>query len=429
MFKNCLFVILSINSLIYYQSINAQNNLGLHVEAGKTVLFGADTTGTGARAFWMPSKAAFRAGEAFGSEWDYEKIGIGSFATGRATASGFSSSAMSGATASGSFSTAMSRGTASGTESTALGVGTFANSRNELVIGRYNVTLESANPNIWQEDDYLFVVGRGSSFLNRTNALTLLKNGKMSLGNFYPENAKLLILQNSSPGTNGTVHLSLLEDEQTDWARLRFQNRGIANRHWTIAGRSDAGNSKLNFFFEDGSGNNVVVMDGDNDRVGINRTPTTYTLEVGGNASKSTPGDWESNSDRRIKTDIRDLKEAQSTLMKLRPVSYRYKPSWIKTHPDIQDQVYYHFIAQEYAEVFPEFVRESKEYLRGEDQGILQIDSHPAQMIHLAATQELILENEQIKKENRDLKKRLVDLEITIDFLKSELAKLTQSIT
>ncbi|MBN1826710.1 MAG: hypothetical protein JW958_10615 [Candidatus Eisenbacteria bacterium] len=40
-------------------------------------------TGSGARLIWYPRKAAFRAGEAFGSEWDDGNIGSGSVALGR----------------------------------------------------------------------------------------------------------------------------------------------------------------------------------------------------------------------------------------------------------------------------------------------------------------------------------------------------------
>lgn len=73
----------------------------LTVAGGKSVLFGDDTLGLGTKAFWLPTKAAFRAGyveDPFGSgapfAWDYENIGQNSFAANSSnTASGENSSA------------------------------------------------------------------------------------------------------------------------------------------------------------------------------------------------------------------------------------------------------------------------------------------------------------------------------------------------
>ena len=73
--------------------LTAQTNLGLQVEEGMTVLFGADTNGSGVKAFWLPSKGAFRIGgvgnvHGFTSDqtiWDPDSIGMFSFATGFGT--------------------------------------------------------------------------------------------------------------------------------------------------------------------------------------------------------------------------------------------------------------------------------------------------------------------------------------------------------
>jgi hypothetical protein len=66
-----------------------------HVGSGETVLFGADTTGVGARLMWLPGQLAFRVGRATGTEWDPDSTGMCSFASGYATlASGRDSNAM-----------------------------------------------------------------------------------------------------------------------------------------------------------------------------------------------------------------------------------------------------------------------------------------------------------------------------------------------
>ncbi|NNK75726.1 MAG: hypothetical protein HKP42_06645, partial [Maribacter sp.] len=96
------------------------------------------------------------------------------------TASGVSSTAMGFATvASGSFSTAMGiNSIASGDYSTAMGDNTNAPSYAETVIGSYNRGYgEPFSADSWSNSDRLFVIGNGTSDANRSNALTVLKNG------------------------------------------------------------------------------------------------------------------------------------------------------------------------------------------------------------------------------------------------------------
>jgi len=57
-------------------------------------------------------------------------------------------------------------------------------------------------------------------------------------------------------------------------------------------------------------------------------------------------------SSRRYKEDIRDMAQASSGLMKLRPVTYRYK----QAYPDGSKPVDYGLIAEEVAEIYPDMV-------------------------------------------------------------------------
>jgi len=183
----------------------------LHVAEGQTVLFGADTTGAGTRLVWFPAKSAFRAGKAFAGGWDSANVGEGSVAMGEVTeAAGHGSTAMgSGASASGDYSTAMGRyttassdfctamglyttasatystamghnTTASGAHTTAMGHGTKAEAYSSTAIGRYNVGGGSIGT--WVTDDPLFEIGNGSSDIDRSNAVTVLKNGNVGVG-------------------------------------------------------------------------------------------------------------------------------------------------------------------------------------------------------------------------------------------------------
>lgn len=212
-------------------------------------------SGEGTRMMWYPDKAAFRAGEAEGKNWDKDSIGDHSMAMGYntkasgrystamgdyTTASGYNSTAMGyntkasglystalggGSTASKDYSTAMgyetiasgnystamghwtsasgqlstalgylttasgtcsiafgSTTTASGRLSTAMGNNTTAPSGYETVIGSYNTEYTPKSTNSWDSNDRLFVVGNGTEDTKRSNALTILKNGDMTVG-------------------------------------------------------------------------------------------------------------------------------------------------------------------------------------------------------------------------------------------------------
>jgi hypothetical protein len=158
-------------------------------------------------------------------------------------------------------------------------------------------------------------------------------------------------------------------------------------------------------------------MDMTNARFGIGRESTTNALEVNGNASKTTAGEWLANSDRRIKTDIQDINNAADLLMKLHPVKFRYSDEWLRRNPSIKDHEYYNFIAQEFKEVFPNSVAGSGEYLDGDPDEILQIDTYNAEIVTIKVAQDLV-------KENKKLKEQIEDLYSQVQQLKSYLENL-----
>ena len=162
-----------------------------------------------------------------------------------------------------------------------------------------------------------------------------------------------------------------------------------------------------------------------NGNVGIGRDPSARALEVEGDASKTTAGTWVANSDRRIKTDILDIENSFDLLRKLRPVKFKYTPEWRERHPSIEDRYYYNFIAQEYAEVFPESVNSSGETLPGTTDEVLQIDTYNAQIATIKAVQELIekvekleAENKQLKADNNQLESKLTSFEQQLEEIK-----------
>ena len=146
------------------------------------------------------------------------------------------------------------------------------------------------------------------------------------------------------------------------------------------------------------------------ERLGIDRVSTANTLEVGGNASKNTAGNWLANSDARIKTDIKTVIGALDIIDKVRLVNFKYIDDYRNNHPGIQDRPYLNVVAQEFAQVFPDYVKSSGETLP-DGQEILQVDTYPLTIYTAAAVQELHDIVKAKDAEIGELKQRLTILE------------------
>lgn len=160
----------------------------------------------------------------------------------------------------------------------------------------------------------------------------------------------------------------------------------------------------------------VARLDEDNifsGRIGIKRSPAANPLEVEGAASKTTAGNWLSNSDRRIKTDIHTLTGALDTIDQVRLVDFRYTDAYRAANPSLNDGRYLNVIAQEFATVFPAHVHNSGENM-ADGSPILQVDTYPLTIYSAAAIQELHRENEILKLKLADQENRLKRLEALI---------------
>ena len=176
---------------------------------------GIAAEGSGERLLWYPAKGAIRAGSS--SSWTAANIGgysaafgagtsasgANSFAAGSYTsASGGGSVAVgsntvasgsgavaagTGTTASGNAAVAMgSTNTASGNYTTVFGNNATAQAQMSLVIGQYNVV--EGSPTSWVGTDPLFVAGNGVT-ATPSNALTLYKNGNLTIAGTLTENS------------------------------------------------------------------------------------------------------------------------------------------------------------------------------------------------------------------------------------------------
>jgi trimeric autotransporter adhesin len=188
------------------------------------------------------------------------------------------------------------------------------------------------------------------------------------------------------------------------------------------AGANEVNPSDLLFIDNSATATPLIWGDFANNAVGINRVvpaASTNTLEVSGTASKSAAGAWLANSDQRIKADIQTVEGGLATLLRVRPVRFRYSAEWLRRNPAIKDRVYYNVIAQEYREVFPDDVKGSGEFLEAGGEEILQVDTYSSQVVAIRAIQELAAEVETLKKENSALKNKLGEM----DGLKTELGQ------
>ncbi len=172
------------------------------------------------------------------------------------------------------------------------------------------------------------------------------------------------------------------------------QNIVIDNNEIISRNNGAASDLVLNF----GSGN-----------VGVGRAPAANRLEVGGEASKSTAGNWLANSDARIKTDVHTVTNALNKLSGVRLVQFRYTDDYRLTHPGVEDREYLNVVAQEFQKVFPEDVKRSGEKLANGDD-ILQVDTYPLTIYSAAAVQELNQRLDEKDAEIRKLKESVAEL-------------------
>ena len=147
-------------------------------------------SGGGTRLFFNPKKAAFRAGNVTGNQWNLTNIGNYSFAAGNGTY------ARGEAAFAGGFSTA-----ANGRYSAAFGTFAEAFSYAEMAIGSYPTEYTPANPNGFNITDRAFVIGNSNLSIARSNAFEIWKDGRVIINESY-----------TLPTTDGTTNQVLTTD-------------------------------------------------------------------------------------------------------------------------------------------------------------------------------------------------------------------------
>lgn len=72
--------------------------------------------------------------------------------------------------------------TVNGTKGAAIGIGLSSKSFSEIVLGTFNTDYTATSATVFNSSDRLFVIGNGASSGTRSNALTILKNGRAAFG-------------------------------------------------------------------------------------------------------------------------------------------------------------------------------------------------------------------------------------------------------
>lgn len=342
-------------------------------------------SGAGTRMMWYPDKAAFRAGNVNFTQWDKDNIGDYSFATGRDTraigdgstamgevtlasgryctamgrntyasnlistamgdftvAIGYSSTAMGSNTeasgyistamgynteASGSYSTAMGYDTkASGVRSTAIGSNTRASAYGSLSIGQYNDSIISSNKTNWVATDPVFIIGNGLTDIARSNALTILKNGKTGINTAAP-----------------LAGLHIKGIAPTFDSHLRLESAGSNTDYMNM---SYDGSTKFRNF-------------GVNDEFQFRNAASTINCRIFDNGNMTIAGLLTQSSDERLKENIVRIPNALNKVMQLNGYQYNWKP---ELHKDSKQQI--GLLAQNVETILPQLVATDAEGMK-----------------------------------------------------------------
>ncbi|MES2849152.1 MAG: tail fiber domain-containing protein [Bacteroidota bacterium] len=246
------------------------------------------------------------------------------------TASGYSSVAMGNYTeASGYNSTAIGSYTeASGDNAIAIGTSTRATAYRSIVIGANNTNSLGYSATSWVPSDPIFIIGNGRLSGSNSNAMMVLKNGRIGIGANAPK-TQLHIDAGLDASLVDTSGYFVIGDVNS--GNLVFDNNEIIAR--------------------DNGANNTLYLQN-----------TGGPLQTGGTAAKPGGGSWAATSDARLKQNVQPYNDGLQQLLKINPVVYQYnKLSGYDT-----EKKYVGVLAQEIKQVVPymvgTFKKENNEY-------------------------------------------------------------------
>jgi hypothetical protein len=248
----------------------------LHATNG-SVLFDGSTgntplSGAGVRMMWIPSKKAFRAGEITGTQWDEALIGPWTFAAGyNNTALGYISTVFGFNNAAyGDYS--FNAGTSSvsdGNSSAVFGVGNRSKYWSGTVVGNWNDSTAGSQTCCNDPLNRVFQIGNGINNNTRSNAMTVLENGKVGIGTVSP--AYMLTVKNDINVDNGNGNAGTTDNT------LKF---GANNTGESIGSNRTTGVNQWGLDFYTNYANRMSIAN--NGYVGIGVTNPKSNLHVAG---------------------------------------------------------------------------------------------------------------------------------------------------
>lgn len=160
----------------------------------------------------------------------------------------------------------------------------------------------------------------------------------------------------------------------------------------------------------------------------VSRADATFQLEVIGDAI-ATGGVW-TDSDQNLKTDIRPLDNMLAQLHRLKPATYYFKND-PNTNRSIPPERQFGLLAQDLEKVFPNLVRETRQFEEepGGGQLIKSVNYLGLIPVVIAALQELETEVTNKDREINTLKTTIADQQRQIDELKIMMERLLEKQT
>ena len=416
-----------------------------------TTTFNPPASGAGTRMMWYPQKAAFRVGTVNNDNWDKDSIGFFSFASGSNTkaigrvstcfgsstvasgvyavsmgaysvASGFISISMgNGTSASGDNATSLGVGTvasgnasiamgyesvasggasismgrrtvASGLASLVTGDGTFAKARGSFTTGSFNDNSDLPEPYIEAASDRIFQIGNGI-FDARSNALTVLRNGKTGIGTINPtKQLEVIGLASATPvtlvignrGGFGPAALEFVSDYglASQWRPGYIRNNDLGG----FTGSSE--------FYTNGTGSG-------------NLYGNVKGFEVRNGAALTATGSVGSYSDARLKNNTTAFTDGLNVITKIKPVQFYYN----KDAPFPTDKQQTGIIAQELEMIAPYMIEKNNQNGYAD---LRTVNSQAFTYLLINAVKEQQLQIERLQVEMSELKeliKRFVEKE------------------
>ena len=239
---------------------------------------------------------------------------------------------------------------------------------------------------------------------NTSERMRIDLNGDVGIGMTSPD-LKLVVHGDDS---SGVVSVRNASD-----SRDTFKSENAAGTRTLNIANDASGNAQV--FVRNSSGTITSFINGSGNSyfnggsVGIGVVSPAHAIDVVGTAGLSTGTAWTNTSDSRVKQKVETIENALEKIEALRPVSFEYTQDYADcTDGIVAGQRYNSFIAQEYAEVFPDAVSVGPDLVKespGEEPVVLlsdlkQFTPHDLNMYLVRAVQELSAQIKELKEGN-----------------------------